>query len=151
MKNLKPLIDLIGKVLIFAHDAEQELNGLKRNKMKRITNYATINDKGELEIRTDNATFVDGITHTKFANRTFEISGEDLMKIYALLQDREITQLLNVRDDSHFPTINNYVIVGKDVEKKCLMDMYVKLLYEVEEINNTRHWWERKIKIDSEL
>ena len=58
--------------------------------MKRITNYATINDKGELEIRTDNATFVDGITHTKFANRTFEISAEDLMKIYTMLQDKEI-------------------------------------------------------------
>lgn len=42
-------------------------------------------------------------------------------------------------------------IVGKDVEKKRLMDRYVKLLYNVEEINNTRHWWERKIKIDSEL
>ena len=119
--------------------------------MKQKTNYAKINDDGKLEIHTDNATFVDGETHTSIGGKTFEISGEDLMKIYALLQDREITQLLNVRDDSHFPTINNYVIVGKDVEKKRLMDMYVKLLYEVKEINNTRHWWERKIKIDSEL
>lgn len=119
--------------------------------MKQKTNYAKINDDGKLEIHSDNATFVDGETHTSIGGKTFEISGEDLMKIYALLQDREITQLLNVRDDSHFLTINNYVIVGKDVEKKRLMDMYVKLLYEVKEINNTRHWWERKIKIDSEL
>lgn len=117
----------------------------------KITNYAKINDKGKLEIHSDNATFINGATSTQIANRTFEVSGQDLMKIYALLQDREITQLLNVRDDSLFPTINNYVIVGKDVEKKRLMDMYVKLLYEVKEINNTRHWWERKIKIDSEL
>ena len=119
--------------------------------MKQKTNYAAINDEGKLEIRTDNATVINGETHTQIANRTFEISGQDLMKIYAMLNDREITQLLNVRDDSHFLTINNYVIVGKDVEKNRLMDMYVKLLKEVEEINNTRHWWERKIKIDSEL
>ena len=119
--------------------------------MKHKNNYAKINDEGKLEIHTDNATFVDGATHTELANTNFEISGQDLMKIYAMLQDREITQLLNVRDDSHFLTINNYVIVGKDVEKNRLMDMYVKLLKEVEEINNTRHWWERKIKIDSEL
>ena len=88
--------------------------------MKQKTNYAKINDDGKLEIHTDNATFVDGETHTSIGGKTFEISGEDLMKIYALLQDREITQLLNVRDDSHFPTINNYVIVGKDVEKMVL-------------------------------
>lgn len=119
--------------------------------MAQKTNYAAINDEGKLIIYTDNARFVDGITDTEFANRTFEISGEDLLKIYSFLQDREITQLLNVRDDSYFQTINNYIIVGKDVEKKRLMDMYVKLLYNVEEINNTRHWWERKIKIDREL
>lgn len=111
--------------------------------MKQKTNYAKINDEGKLEIHTDNATFVDGITDTEFANRTFEISCEDLMKIYAMLQDREIITLVSKR--------NNYVIVGKDVEKERLMDKYVKLLYNVEEINNTRHWWERKIKIDSEL
>lgn len=119
--------------------------------MKRTTNYAKINDEGKLEIHTDNATFIDGVTHTQIANRTFEISGEDLLKIHALLQDKEITHLLNVRRCCYGTTIDNYVIVGKDVEKKRLMDMYVKLLYNVEEINNTRHWWERKIKIDSEL
>lgn len=107
------------------------------------TNYAKINDEGKLEIHTDNAIFIDGTTHTQVVNKTFEISAEDLMKIYALLQDRDITTLISKR--------NSYVIVGKDVEKKRLMDMYVKLLYNLEEINNTRHWWERKIKIDSEL
>lgn len=111
--------------------------------MKQTTNYAKINDEGKLEIHTDNATFVDGITDTEFANRTFEISAEDLMKIYIMLQDKEITTLITKRKE--------YVIVGKDVEKKRLMDMYVKLLYAIENFNNTRHWWERKIKIDSEL
>lgn len=113
----------------------------------KTQNYAKINDEGKLEIHTDNATFVDGETHTTLSGKTFEISGEDLIKIHALLQDREVTQLLNVRDGSCFHIINNYVIVGKDVEKKHLMDMYVKLIHAVEEINNTRHWWERKIEL----
>ena len=119
--------------------------------MKRATNYATINDKGELEIRTDNATFINGVTHTQIANRTFEISGQDLLKIHSMLQDREITHLTNVRRNCCYTAIDNYMFIGKDVEKKRLMDMYVKLLYEVEEINNTRHWWERKIKIKEDI
>lgn len=119
--------------------------------MKQKTNYARINDESKLEIHTDNAIFIDGETHTTIGGKTFEISGEDLMKIYALLQDREVIQLLNIRNDGYLNIINNYVIVGKDVEKKRLMDMYVKLLYEVEEINNTRHWWERKIKIKEDI
>jgi hypothetical protein len=119
--------------------------------MERTTNYAKINDGGKLEIHTDNAICVNGRTYTEIANRTFEISGVDLMKIHALMQDREITQLLNIREGSCFHTINNYVIVGKDVGKKRLMDMYVKLINNVEEINNTRHWWERKIKIKEDI
>lgn len=114
-------------------------------------NYAKINDDGKLEIRTDNATFINGVTHTQIANRTFEIRGEDLMKIYAMMQDREITRLMNVHTNGWYTTTDNYMFIGKDVEKKRLMDMYVKLLNEVENINNTRHWWERKIKIDKEL
>lgn len=108
----------------------------------KTSNYARLNN-GKLEIYTDNATFINGITDTEFANRTFEISAEDLMKIYTMLQDREITTISNKRD--------KYVVVGKDVEKRRLMGMYVNLLNEVEQINKTRHWWERKIKIDSEL
>lgn len=119
--------------------------------MEQKTNYARINDESKLEIHTDSATFIDGETQITIGGKTFEISGEDLMKIYALLQDREITHLLNIRDNGYFNTINNYVIVGKDVEKKRLMDMYVKLLNEVENINDTRHWWERKIKIKEDI
>lgn len=111
--------------------------------MSKTRNYAEINGEGKLVIHTDNATFVDGTTDTEFANRTFEISAEDLIKIYAMLQDKDIITLITKSKE--------YVIVGKDVEKKRLMDMYVKLLYNVEEINNTRHWWERKIKIERTL
>lgn len=119
--------------------------------MEQKNNYAKINDKGKLEIYTDNAVFCDGETHTTIGGKTFEISGEDLMKIYAMLNDKEITCLYNCRDNGCMNVVSNYMFIGKDVENKHLMDMYVKLLYAVEEINDTRHWWERKIKIDSEL
>jgi hypothetical protein len=111
------------------------------NKINK-TNYVRWNN-GNLEIYTDNAVFYNGETQTSFGGKSFEISGEDLMKIYALLQDREITTLSTKRD--------KYVVVGNDVEKRRLMGMYVNLLNEIEKINETRHWWERKIKIDSEL
>lgn len=120
--------------------------------MEQRTNYAKINNEGKLEIHTDNATFVDGETHTSIVGKTFKISGEDLVKIYAMLNDREVTCLYNFREiERCMNVVSNYMFIGKDVEKKRLMDMYTKLLYEVEEINKTRHWWERKIKIDNNL
>jgi hypothetical protein len=118
--------------------------------MEPRVNYARLNN-GKLEIHTDNATFFDGETHTTIGGKTFEINGEDLMKIYALLQDKEITCLYNCHDSSCNTVVSNYMIIGENVEKKRLMDMYIKLLYEVEEINKTRHWWERKIKINREI
>lgn len=115
------------------------------------TNYARF-DNGKLEIHTDNATFLDGKTHTTIGGKTFEISGEDLLKIYAMLNDREVTCLYNFREiEGCMNVVSNYMVIGKDVEKKRLMDMYVKLLNEVEQINKTRHWWERKIEIKNEL
>ena len=117
----------------------------------KTSNYAKINDNGKLEIHTDNAFLCEGAINTTIANRIFEISGEDLLKIYAMLRDRDVTCLLNCRDNDCMNEAYNYMFIGKDVEKKRLMDMYIKLLYNVEEINNSRHWWERKIKIDSEL
>ena len=110
-------------------------------------NYARLNN-GKLEIHTGNAIFFDGETHTSIIGKTFEISGEDLMKIYSLLQNKEITCLYNYRDSGCNTVINNYMIVGEDVENIKIMKEYVDLRNKVEEINNTRHWWERKIKID---
>ena len=117
--------------------------------MSKTRNYAEINGKGKLVVHTDNSVFTEGVTHTEMTNRTFAISGEDLMKIYGLLQDKQITCLYCLRE-SCFGT-NNYIIVGENVENKKIMDMYVSLLKEVEELNNNRHWWERKIKIERTL
>lgn len=117
--------------------------------MSETRNYAYINGKGKLVVHTDNSVFTEGVTHTEMAHRTFAISGEDLMKIYGLLQDKQITCLSCLRE-SCFGT-NNYMIVGENVENKKIMEEYVSLLKEVERINNTRHWWERKIKIERPL
>lgn len=120
--------------------------------MKAYTNnYAKINNEGKLEIHTDNAVFCNGETHTSIGGKTFEISGEDLMQIYALLKDKEITHLLNVRDKNYMNTVHHYMVVGENVENIKIMEEYVDLRNKVEEINNTRHWWERKIKIKNEL
>ena len=119
--------------------------------MTKEWNYAEINGEGKLVIHTDNGVFSEGVTHTEMANRTFAISGEDLMKIYSMLNDREVTCLYNCRENGYMSVVSNYMFIGKDVEKKRLMDMYIKLLYEVEEINKNRHWWERKIKIERTL
>ena len=117
--------------------------------MSKTRNYAEINGEGKLVVHTDNSVFTEGVTYTEMAHRTFAISGEDLMKIYGLLQDKQITCLHYLRE-SCFGT-NNYMIVGENVENKRIMDMYVGLLKEVEELNNSRHWWERKIKIEITL
>ena len=117
----------------------------------QTTNYAKINAEGKLEIHTDNGFFINGKSYTAICGKMFEISGDDLMKIYALLEDKEITRLYNLREGGFTTFINNYMVVGENVEKKRLMDMYIKLLSEVEEINKTRHWWERKIKINNKL
>ena len=117
--------------------------------MSKTRNYAEINGEGKLVVHTDNSVFTEGVTHTEMANRTFAISGEDLMKIYGLLQDKQITCLHYLRESAF--GYNNYMIVGENVENKRIMDMYVSLLKEVEELNNTRHWWERKIKIERTL
>lgn len=53
--------------------------------MSKTRNYAEINGEGKLVVHTDNSVFTEGVTHTEMANRTFAISGEDLMKIYGLL------------------------------------------------------------------
>lgn len=116
----------------------------------KIINYARMNN-GKLEIHTDNATFFDGETHTTIKGKTFEISGEDLMQIYAILKDKKVTHLLNVRDNDYINMVHHYIVVGNDVEKIKIMKEYVDLRNNVEEINNTRHWWERKIKIKEDI
>lgn len=108
--------------------------------------YAKINSDGKLEIHTDNGMLCDGEYNSQIFG-TFEIDGVDLLKIYSLLADTEITKLTNIKEDKSSRDITHYMIVGKNVENLRLMESYVELKQKIEQFNRTRHWWERKIEI----
>lgn len=117
--------------------------------MKQTTNYATINDEGKLEIHTDNAIVTDEQTKTEINGcDTFEIDGDSLLKIYAMMRDKSVT-MINCKN-SVFRHIE-VIVVGENSDGKELAVMCKTLLDAIENFNNTRHWWERKIKIDKEL
>jgi len=114
--------------------------------MSKGKNYAKLNSECILEIYTDNAVFVNNEVYTALNGRKYEISGEDLLKIHGLLSDKKITQV-TFHEGNFTPTICKYVFIGQDVEKESIMEMFANILQQVEHINATRHWWERKIKI----
>lgn len=117
--------------------------------MKQKTNYAKINDEGKLEIHTDNAIVTDEQTKTEINScDTFEIDVDSLLKIYAMLQNKSVTMIKCMESVfSH----KVFIVVGENSEAKELATMCKTLLDAIENFNNTRHWWERKIKIDREL
>ena len=104
---------------------------------------AFINDKGKLVIVNSNATMCDGETRTDIFGE-FEIDAEDLMKIYGLLSEKE-TVVFRSRQ-SVIPT--EYIITSSDV---FIAHLLKDLHEQIEKFNNTRHWWERKIKIERTL
>lgn len=117
--------------------------------MKHKTNYAKINDEGKLEIHTDNAIVTVEQTKTEINGcDTFEIDGDSLLKIYAMLQDKGVTM---IKCKESVLSHKVFVVVGENSEAKQLATMCKTLLDAIENFNNTRHWWERKIKIDREL
>jgi hypothetical protein len=117
--------------------------------MKRKNNYAEINDEGKLEIHTDNAFVTDEQTKTEINSYDmFEINGDSLLKIYAMLQDKSVTM---IKCKESVVSCKVFVVVGENSEAKQLATMCKTLLDAIENFNNTRHWWERKIKIDREL
>ena len=118
--------------------------------MKHKTNYAKINDEGKLEIHTDNATLKNSETITQIGeNDAYTIFGKDLAQLYAILQDKKVVAIRGLRSGALSNT--DIIVVGENAEAKELATMCKTLLDAIENFNNTRHWWERKIKIDSEL
>jgi hypothetical protein len=118
--------------------------------MKGITNYAKINDEGKLEIHTDNATLVNCETSTQIGeNDAYTIFGKDLMQLYAILQDKKVMAIRGLRNGAWSYT--DIIIVGENAEAKELATMCKTLLDAIENFNNTRHWWERKIKITEDI
>ena len=117
--------------------------------MKHKTNYAIINNNGKLEIHTDNAIVTGEQTKTEINGcDTFEIDGDSLLKIYAMLQDKSVT-IIKCKESVFSHKV--FIVVGENSEAKQLATMCKTLLDAIDNFNNTRHWWERKIKIDSEL
>ena len=118
--------------------------------MKRKTNYAKINDEGKLEIHTDNATLKNSETSTQIReNDAYTIFGKDLVQLYAILQDKKVMAIRGLRNGTLSYT--DIIVVGENAETKELAVMCKTLLDAIENFNNTRHWWERKIKIDGGL
>lgn len=116
----------------------------------KITNYAKINDEGELEIYTDNAMLKNSETSTQIGeNDAYTILGKDLLQLFAILQDKKVMAIRGLRNRTLGYT--DIIVVGENAEAKELLVMCKTLLNAIENFNNTRHWWERKIKIDSEL
>ena len=117
--------------------------------MKHKTKYATLNNYGKLEIHTDNAVITDEQTSTEINGcDTFEIDGNSLLKIYAMMRDKRVT-IIDCENSAFRHT--EVIVVGENSEAKELAAMCKLLLVSIENFNNTRHWWERKLKIGREL
>lgn len=112
--------------------------------MKQKGNYAEINDEGKLEIHTNNAIVINEQIKTEINGcDTFEIDGDSLLKIHAILQDKSVT-MIKCKESVFSHKV--FIVVGENSEAKQLATMYKTLLDAIENFNNTRHWWERKIK-----
>ena len=99
---------------------------------------------GKLIIHNDNAVMNNGITTTTIKKTSkFVIDGEDLLQLYAVLQDREC----NVIETSHGRCHFKFIVVGENSNANGIAVICKRALDSIEEFNNTRHWWERKIKI----
>lgn len=118
--------------------------------MKHLINHAIINDEGKLEIHTNNATLKNSETSTQIGeNDVYTIFGKDLAQLYAILQDKKVVAIRGLRNGTLSYT--DIIVVGENAEAKELAIMCKNLLDAIENFNNTRHWWERKIRIDGEL
>lgn len=118
--------------------------------MSKTRNYAEINGEGKLVVHTDNATLKNSETSTQIGeNDVYTILGKDLLQLYAILQDKQVTAIRGLRNGTLSYT--DIIVVGENAEAKNLATMCKTLLDAIENFNSTRHWWERKIKIERTL
>lgn len=106
-------------------------------------NEILVSDKGKLVICTDNAMVEDGVVSTNIEDRTFEISGRDVLRLQAILAEKKIT---TVHSNGFFGGLT-YVIVGENAEYKEAVELNIELNKRIEEFNKSRHWWERKLRV----
>lgn len=98
---------------------------------------------GKLVICTDNAMSVDGEVTTDIQGKTFEISGADVLTFQAMLAEKKVSTIIK---DVLFSQVA-YIIVGENAEYKEAIECNLELKERIKEFNETRHWWERKLKI----
>lgn len=109
--------------------------------MEQSKNKIRISEEGELVIYTDNATCINGAVTTKISSRTFEISGVDVLMLQGMLENKKVSCIK--RGGPFY--FDSYIIVGENADCKEFIKDYTDLKNRVEEFNNSRHWWERKI------
>ena len=123
-----------------------------------------LDEDNKLVIITDNGkTNADGtITTTIDVDKKFVVSGEDVIKLFGLVNKTDciFPYIKAVRVSSYwFQTRTSCMIITKDDAVKDalegnakIIESYEKKIEDLKQIisryNYTRHWWERKIKID---
>lgn len=118
------------------------------------------NDENKLVIETDNCTNINGELRTKVEGG-FYIKDEDVAKLFSIVNEKNCfySQIVIEGDWNYLnKTLKNelYIIddnfasIIKEQSEKLveLSEKLEKLGDIVTEFNDTRHWWERKIKIE---
>lgn len=106
-------------------------------------NKVAVDSDSRMVISTDNALCCKGEVSTNIEDRTFEISGRDVLRLQAILAEKKIT---TVHSNGIFGGLT-YVIVGENAEYKEAVELNIELNKRIEEFNKSRHWWERKLKV----
>lgn len=121
-----------------------------------------LDENNKLVVETDNAT-IDGFNKTiTNLNGNFTIDANDVAKLlsmineknmfshYALYSSQTKWYVGDANDLTH--QLECEIKLRKEREKECrgLDQIIRKLKRKINDFNETRHWWERKIKIDEE-
>ena len=131
-----------------------------------------LDEDNKLVVETDNGVIKSDGAITSEIRGDFKISNKDVSKLLALLNDCLVKGGdLNLVEMLGFVPVASYVVMGKEecieeinntlrklkevndkkqeeVEFRIKNDTDNKVKELINAYNNTRHWWERKIKID---
>lgn len=138
-----------------------------------------IDESGVLSIANDNALWVNGDVTTDIAG-DYIINADDLRRLMVMMTGQDMMQVrtvVNSWQHRHYPcestTYNTWITsneaIAAEIEKmhraydKANSDLdsestalrninrkYDEVMAQIEEFNESRHWWERKINISSE-
>lgn len=111
--------------------------------MEQPKNKISISKEGKLVIQTDNATCIDDNVTTDISNKIFEISGTDVLILQAMFREKKVSCIT-------FKDLLNqysYIFIGENADNKKIVKRNIELETRIQEFNDSRHWWERKIKL----